>query len=260
MTSTLKSDVLTSKTTDGDLTISGDGSGVPNLEAGFKVGGTVGVPVSALRAGTDGELITWDASGVAATVPVGTSTHVLTSNGTGAAPTFQAVAAGGPTLGTMLTPSTASALFSGIPAGTKRINISIDGLSMADPGWPGSIDYIRLKIGDAGGLEYGGYEGRICEVDTTDTRSNSHYGDFELEVGSAYTDKMYGTIFLTLMDATTFLWCCNWVLSRDPGGAVNIGSGTKNLSAELTQLEIYPQDGGGVTPSWDAGSINVAYD
>ena len=54
MTSTLKADVLTSKTTNGDLTISGDGSGVPNLEAGFKVGGTAGVPVSALRAGTDG--------------------------------------------------------------------------------------------------------------------------------------------------------------------------------------------------------------
>ena len=95
MTSTLKADVLSSKTTNGDLTISGDGSGVPNLEAGFKVGGTAGLPVSSLRAGTDGELITWDASGVAATVPVGTATHVLTSNGAGAAPTFQAAGGGG---------------------------------------------------------------------------------------------------------------------------------------------------------------------
>ena len=95
MTSTLKADVLTSKTTNGDLTISGDGSGVPNLEAGFKVGGTAGVPVSALRAGTDGELITWDASGDPAVVAVGTATHILTSNGAGAAPTFQAAGGGG---------------------------------------------------------------------------------------------------------------------------------------------------------------------
>ncbi len=53
-----------------------------------------GLPVSGLANGTDGELITWDASGVAAVVAVGTATHVLTSNGVGVAPTFQ-VAAGG---------------------------------------------------------------------------------------------------------------------------------------------------------------------
>ncbi len=53
------------------------------------------VAVAALADGTDGELITWDASGVAANVAVGTATHVLTSNGTGAAPTFQAAGGGG---------------------------------------------------------------------------------------------------------------------------------------------------------------------
>jgi len=54
-----------------------------------------GVPVAGLATGTDGELITWDAAGAPATVPVGTATHVLTSNGAGAAPSFQA--AGGAT-------------------------------------------------------------------------------------------------------------------------------------------------------------------
>ena len=52
------------------------------------------VAVSDLDNGTDGELITWDASGVATTVAVGTATHVLTSNGAGAAPTFQASGSG----------------------------------------------------------------------------------------------------------------------------------------------------------------------
>jgi len=50
------------------------------------------VDVAMLSNGTDGELITWDASGVADTVAVGTSGHLLTSNGVGAAPTFQAEA------------------------------------------------------------------------------------------------------------------------------------------------------------------------
>lgn len=53
------------------------------------------VTIAMLADGTDGELITWGADGVATTVPVGTATHVLTSNGVGAAPTFQAAAVGG---------------------------------------------------------------------------------------------------------------------------------------------------------------------
>ena len=48
-----------------------------------------------LKAGTDGELITWDASGNPAAVAVGTATHILTSGGAGGAPTFQAPAAAG---------------------------------------------------------------------------------------------------------------------------------------------------------------------
>ncbi len=101
--STLKADTVQSKSSNTDLTIAGDGSGVPNLEAGFKVGGVVGVPTASIQddavtlakmaAGTDGNLITYDASGNPAHVATGSSGQVLTSNGAGAAPTFQS---GGP--------------------------------------------------------------------------------------------------------------------------------------------------------------------
>ncbi len=47
------------------------------------------VDVADLANGTDGELITWSSSAAPATVAVGTSGQVLTSNGVGAAPTFQ---------------------------------------------------------------------------------------------------------------------------------------------------------------------------
>lgn len=59
------------------------------------VGVSATIDVVDLSNGTDGELITWNSSGVAATVAAGTATHVLTSNGVGTAPTFQAIAAGG---------------------------------------------------------------------------------------------------------------------------------------------------------------------
>jgi len=101
--STLKADTVQSKSSNTDLTIAGDGSGVPNLEAGFKVGGVAGVPTASIQddavtlakmaAGTDGNLITYDTSGNPAHVVTGSSGQVLTSNGAGAAPTFQS---GGP--------------------------------------------------------------------------------------------------------------------------------------------------------------------
>lgn len=48
------------------------------------------VTIAMLADGVDGELITWDAAGVAAVVAVGISGEVLTSRGVGLPPTFQA--------------------------------------------------------------------------------------------------------------------------------------------------------------------------
>ena len=56
------------------------------------------ITLAKMAPGTDGNLITYDASGDPAAVAVGTATHVLTSNGAGAAPTFQAPAGGGATI------------------------------------------------------------------------------------------------------------------------------------------------------------------
>ena len=53
------------------------------------------VDIVMLADGTDGELITWNAAGVATTVAVGTANQVLTSNGAGSAPEFKDAAGGG---------------------------------------------------------------------------------------------------------------------------------------------------------------------
>ncbi len=70
-------DTFTNKTFDANAT----GNSLSNVE------------VADLANATDGELITWDAAGAPDTVAVGTSGQVLTSNGAGAAPTFQPVGA-----------------------------------------------------------------------------------------------------------------------------------------------------------------------
>lgn len=75
-------DTLTNKTIDAN----GTGNAISNID------------VADLSDGTDGELITWGADAAPTTVAVGTSGQVLTSNGAGAAPTFQAASGGTPEL------------------------------------------------------------------------------------------------------------------------------------------------------------------
>jgi|14_taG_2_1085336.scaffolds.fasta_scaffold118673_1 hypothetical protein len=52
------------------------------------------ISLTELKAGTDGELITWDASGNPVAVAAGTSGHYLKSQGAGSVPVFAAVSAG----------------------------------------------------------------------------------------------------------------------------------------------------------------------
>ena len=72
------SETLTNKTFDAN----GTGNSISNID------------VADLANGTDGELITWAADATATTVATGDATHVLTSNGAGEAPTFQAAPSG----------------------------------------------------------------------------------------------------------------------------------------------------------------------
>ena len=250
--STLKTDAIEAATgTNTDLSLDGKGSGVPDLGAGFKVGGSAGVPTASIQddaitlakmaSGTDGVIISYDASGNPVHIGPGSDGEVLTSTGAGSPPAFEAVAAGGPTLGTMQTPTGTLAAFSGIPAGTKRITINMSGISLDAT----ASSYLRLRLGDAGGIELGGYLGRVAEVDATDTRTEAHYNDFELDVYNAQTDLLYGTVILTLINAATFQWACSFVLGRDPGNAVSSGGGSKTLSAELTQLDLGSGSGSG---------------
>ena len=75
--STIKADTITSASSDQDLSISGSGTGVPDLETGVKVNGSALLPISVANGGT----------GVTA---AGSSGNVLTSNGSAWASTAPA--------------------------------------------------------------------------------------------------------------------------------------------------------------------------
>ncbi len=66
------------------------------------------ITLAMMAHGTDGNLITYDTAGAPAAVATGSATEVLTSNGAGAAPTFQAAGGGGAKSMFMLTPGAAA--------------------------------------------------------------------------------------------------------------------------------------------------------
>lgn len=85
---TIESDTTTNNAKVTNATHTGDVTGDAALTIGAKK-----VTLAMMEDGVDGELITYDATGVAAKVATGNAGQVLTSNGTGTAPTFQANAA-----------------------------------------------------------------------------------------------------------------------------------------------------------------------
>lgn len=149
--SELRADTITSATDNTDLEIQARGTGVPNLESGFKVNGTVGVPVSALQTGTDGELITWDASGNPATVATGTAGQVLTSAGAGAAPSFGDIVGGSLTLiGTQTASASASLTQTGLDGTYDSYVIRLTNIIPAT-----DAVFAWLRLGDSGGIDSG---------------------------------------------------------------------------------------------------------
>ena len=109
--------------------------------------------IAKLADGTDGELITWNASGVIAAVAVGDADQVLTSNGAGAAPTFQAAAGGGPS----------QASQSAIEAETNEDTYAPPDLIRNSPG----VAKVYGLTNGAGTLQAGDYNIDSCTKDST---------------------------------------------------------------------------------------------
>lgn len=204
-----------------------------------------GIAVSDLADGTDGELITWDASGVPATVSVGTSGHVLTSNGAGAAPTFQASPS--VALGTEQASTSGTSIdFTSISSDAKQITINLVGVSTS------GTDHILVQLGDSGGVETSGYSGSGSFMDTAVATGNPTDG-FHMRSAAAASVR-HGTLTLTLEDATNNTWVAQGGFGLSNAAGSSITGGSKSLSGTLDRVRI-TTDGGSDT--FDAGAINI---
>jgi len=187
--------------------------------------------------------------GATTKVVVGPSSGILYCDGTGFYTIgFSSGSSSGVTQGTaQATTSGSTKDFNSIPAGTKRIVVSLDGVSTN-----GSSDFL-IQIGDSGGIENTGYNAQACDGGTPVTST----AGFIITDSVSNTRTYYGTVILTLVDAATFTWAATGNIVADTGAAVAFYSaGGKSLSAELDRVRLTSVS----ADTFDGGKVNIQYE
>jgi len=210
------------------------------------------VSLAKLASGTDGELITWDASGNPTAVGAGTSGHFLKSQGAGSVPVFAAVSTGF-THATPQSGSGTSMTFGSIPAGTSLIIITMHDFSS------NGGDEWMVQIGDSGGIETADYRSQRStntngSLGSDGTPNSNESQGFGITVdGDANTFS--GQMILSLHHPTNHTWTSSSSFRRAAYDH-SWGAGSKDLSAELTQVRITTKGG---SETFDGGTINIMY-
>jgi len=138
--------------------------------------------------------------------------------------------------------------FNSIPAWVKRITIMFKGVSTN-----GSSNII-VQIGDSGGIENSGYLGTCAAIGGAAANFTASFG---LTNSITAASVLHGTMTLTLENAAAFSWVATGIVSLSDTTGLNIGSGSKSLSAALDRVRITTNNG---TDAFDAGAINVIYE
>jgi hypothetical protein len=141
-----------------------------------------------------------------------------------------------------------SIAFSDIPSWATSITVMFVGVSTS------GSSFVIVQIGDAGGIETSGYLSSLSTVDSgaATTALTTGFG----ATGGGSTAVYHGALVLTLEDAAGFTWVEHGVLNRSDTSQSILVSGSKSLSAALTQLSITTVNG---TDTFDAGAINILY-
>jgi len=156
-----------------------------------------------------------------------------------------------PALGTeQATASGTSIDFTGIPAGTKMIVVSLFAVSTNGTG------NLLLRLGDSGGIETTGYVCTITQLTHAGATAVSNVTD------GAYITSTRGAatladamIILVLEDAGDFTWNIQGT-SHVPTTLSNFGNTRKQLSAELDRIRLTTSSG---TDTFDNGAVNIQY-
>ena len=136
------------------------------------------VTLAKMASGTDGNIITYDASGDPAAVSTGSSGQLLTSAGAGAPPTFTTVAQGGMTHIATTEASGTSVEFTGLNSSEYNYYRCM----IEDSGSNSNPSYMRFYLGNDSGYYTGGWSYySFGQYALTDIRQNVNQDYFETE-------------------------------------------------------------------------------
>jgi len=149
---------------------------------------------------------------------------------------------GGRTYGTPVTLSGVSSVtFSGIPAGTERIEISIWDIDFA------TSDTLCTQLGDSGGIETSGY---VNQVSSYAEQDDSGTDKFRHKTSGSTTQGMAGLIQYSRVSGNR--WAYKAILT---GNRHDFSAGRKELSGELTQIKLFGNFGYNMT-----GYARISYE
>ena len=229
-------DTLTNKTFDANAT----GNVLSNVD------------VADLANGTDGELITWSSAAAPATIAVGSPGHILTSNGAGAAPTFQG--ADYELVGTASASNSSSIQFTNLTSSFHSYKLVITGLA---PGTDNVALYMRTSTDngsnyDAGASDYS-WIGRDGEVGAVSDRTDaddaqialSNLSDTTRQWGTGANETGFATITIYDPSSTNYTFV-DWATSYMGEATLQIiahGQGVRKSAADVDALTIFFNSG-----------------
>ena len=204
------------------------------------------VTLAKMAAGTDGNIISYDASGDPVAIATGDDGQALHSAGAGAPPAFEDVSAGW-TLTSEVSESSGVIAFTGIPATVKSIIIMYEAISIS------SVHYhLAVKLGDSGGVESSGYIQGTRDNVAANAPSGTTY--WPVTVISTSID-LHGAMHLWLKDSTNNTWAMTGCGGGTNSTRASHQAGTKSLSGTLTQISIASTNGAEI----DGGTISLLY-
>ena len=131
---------------------------------------------------------------------------------------------------TVLTVTSGTTASVNIPTGAKRIIIDFIELS------PTAIDSLRLRLGDAGGVETTGYSAGSI-VASAATAYAIYTDGFKHRMATAAAGLATGRFTLTLFDASTNTWLCEGTAHNGIDSCCVV-DGYKSLSQELSSIQL----------------------
>ena len=212
------------------------------------------VTLAKMAAGTDGQIITYDASGNPAAVGPGTDGQVLTSTGAGSPPAFEDLSAGFTAGAVTATTSGSNIDFTSIPSSATIIHLILDNVGT------NGDDQLMFQIGDSGGIETSSYIGAWGRFSGTSLTGGTTTDGIDIRKGSPSTYVVSGVISLYLCDPANNAWIMSsqTVVNNTSDGNVQFDQravGYKALSGTLTQVRL-DTDG---SNTFNAGEARIRY-